>query len=272
MPAFPPFRARPIDVAGRAEALALAADAGLHGVYLRNDLTVGSGESLGLYGQDAMLGCLWFGVRGNLVVVEREPLDPERVADAVQHARWPWRIALGPGPSLDALAQRLSGPPLVLRDQVYYGCAPHQVASLPGRDDARLAVRADRDRLVEAGLDLNHRDLSIRPDRVDRRWIRDAASARIADGSCYVTGPAGAFHSKLDLGSRGEAGLVIEGVYTFPESRGQGHAAALVAAAAASHRGPVACLHVNAANSAARRAYERAGLRPEKTCRLLLCN
>lgn len=272
MPAFPPFQPRPIDPAGRAEALELAAAAGLHGVYLRNDLAVGSGEAIGLHGQDRMLGCLWFGVRGNLVVVEREPLDPTRVADAVQLARWPWRIALGPGPSLDALAQRLSGPPLVLRDQVYYGCAPREAASLPGSDEARFASRADRDRLVDAGLDLNHRDLSIRPDRVDRRWIRDAVSTRIADGTCLVLGPAGAFHSKLDLGSRGEAGLVIEGVYTFPESRGHGHAAALVAAAAASDRGPVACLHVNAANATARRAYERAGLRAEKTCRLLLCN
>jgi GNAT superfamily N-acetyltransferase len=272
MPAFPPFHARPIDPSGRAEALALAADAGLHGVYLRNDLAVGSGDAIGLYGEERMLGCLWFGVRGNLVVVEQEPLDPARVADAVQLSRWPWRIALGPQASLDALAQRLSGPPLVLRDQVYYGCMPGQIEALRGSEDVRFASRADRDRLVEAGLDLNHRDLSIRPDRVDRRWIRDAVSTRIADGTCLVLGAPGAFHSKLDLGSRGAAGLVIEGVYTFPESRGLGHAAALVAAAAASYRGPVACLHVNATNSAARRAYERAGLRPEKTCRLLLCN
>lgn len=272
MPAFPPFQHRPIDPAGRAEALALAASAGLHGVYMRNDLAVGVGEAIGLYGQEGLLGCLWFGPRGNLVVVEQQPLDPERVADAVQLARWPWRIALGPGPSLDALAQRLSGPPLVLRDQVYYGCAPSEAARLPGREDARAAVRADRDRLVDAGLDLNHRDLSIRPDRVDRRWMRDAAASRIADGTSLVVGPPGAFHSKLDLGSRGQAGLVIEGVYTFPELRGHGHAAALVAAAAASERGPVACLHVNAANVPARRAYERAGLLPERTCRLLLSN
>ena len=272
MPAFPPFQPRPIDPSGRPEALALAKEAGLHGVYLRNDLIVGSGEAIGLYGKDRLLGCLWFGVRGNLVVIEGEPLDPVRVADAAQSARWPWRIALGPGPSLDAMAQRLSGPPLVLRDQIYYGCSPAEAAFLSGRDEARLAGRADRDRLVDAGLDLNHRDLSIRPDRVDRRWMRDAVSARIADGTSLVLGPEGEFHCKLDFGSRGEAGLVIEGVYTFPEARGRGYASALVAAAAASGRGPVACLHVNAANAPARRAYERAGLRPEKTLRLLLSN
>jgi predicted GNAT family acetyltransferase len=65
---------------------------------------------------------------------------------------------------------------------------------------------------------------------------------------------------------------VIEGVYTFPEARGKSHAGALVAAAALAYRGPMACLHVSTANVPARRAYERAGLQAERSCRLLLCN
>ena len=272
MGSFPLFQARPLDPASRADALALAEASGLHGVYLRNDLAAGVGEAVALHGRDGLLGCLWFGPRGNMVVVEREPLDPVRVADAVQSSAWPWRIALGPGPTLDAMAARLPGPPLVLRDQVYYGCRPEDAARLDECELVRPAQRADRERLVDAALDLNHRDLEIRPDRVDRRWLREAVNVRIADGTCLVLGAPGAFASKLDLGSRGEAGLVIEGVYTFPEARGRGSAAVLVAAAAAMDRGPVVCLHVSARNAPARRAYERAGMRAEKTCRLLLCN
>ena len=272
MASFAPFQARPLVDADRAHALSLAQEVGLHGVYLRNDLSAGIGEAIGLHGQDDLLGCIWFGPRGNMVVIEREPLDPYRVAEAVESAQWPWRIALGPAAALNLLADRLPAPPLVLRDQVYYGCRPEDAQPLDGSLEVRPAQRGDRERLVDAALDLHHLDLNIRPDRVDRRWLREAVTARIADGTCLVLGPVGGFHSKLDLGSRGPAGLVIEGVYTFPEARGKSHAGALVAAAALAFRGSMACLHVSANNVPARRAYERAGLLQERSCRLLLCN
>jgi GNAT superfamily N-acetyltransferase len=272
MSSFPPFAARPLDASLRSEALALAAEAGLHGVYLQNDLRAGLGETLALWGREGLLGCAWFGPRGNMVLVEREPLDPTLVADAVQLARWPWRIALGPKAPIDALATRLSGPPLVLRDQIYYGTEPQRVARLPAAVDSRRAVRADRDRLMAAALELNRSDLNVAPERVDRRWLRESVTARINDGTSLVIGPEGGFYCKLDLGSYGPAGVVLEGVYTFPAARGKGHAAALVSAAASAANGPVVCLHVSATNLPARRAYEHAGMEPRQSCRLLLCN
>ncbi|MEQ1631001.1 MAG: GNAT family N-acetyltransferase [Planctomycetota bacterium] len=272
MSSFPPFAPRPLDPSGQSEALAIAAEAGLHGVYLQNDLRAGQGETLALWGRDEMLGCAWFGPRGNMVLVERVPLDPVAVADAVHMARWPWRIALGPAASIDAISKRLSGPPLVLRDQVYYGAEPSGAPSLPAAESARPAVRSDRDRLMAAALELNRSDLNVAPERVDRRWLRESVTSRIVDGTSLVLGPPGGFSCKLDLGSRGPAGEVIEGVYTFPDARGKGHAAALVAAATSRSKGPIVCLHVSATNLPARRAYERAGLRPQQSCRLLLCS
>lgn len=271
MSSFAPFASRPLDQHGRTEALALASRSGLHGVYLQNDLLAGQGETLAFWGRDGLLGCAWFGPRGNLVIVESEPLDPVRVADAVQNSRWPWRIALGPRATVDELGKRLSGPPLVLRDQVYYGAEPGASTSLPRVDEVRTAARPDRDRLMQAALELNHSDLNVDPARVDRRWLRESVAARIQSGTSLVLGPPGGFHSKLDLGSTGDAGVVLEGVYTFPDSRGRGFAAVLVAAAIRSATGPVVCLHVSATNLPARRAYERAGMQPKQDCRLLLC-
>ncbi|MGE3171246.1 MAG: GNAT family N-acetyltransferase [Planctomycetota bacterium] len=273
MSTFPPFQARPLDDSGTDEAIALAAALGAHGIYLANALDAAQGEAIGLWGRDALLGCLWFGPRGNLIVLEREPLAPVQVADAVHRSYWPWRIALGPGPCVDELARRLSGPPLVHRDQVYHGCTPDAVAGALAAADARRASRTDRDRLMLATLELNRTDLNVDPRRVDRRWLRDMIAERVRDGTAWVLGPPGAFHSKVDLGSAGRAGIVLEGVFTFPEARGRGHAAALVAAVAASvPNGAMACLHVAADNAPARRAYERAGLRELERFRLLLAN
>jgi predicted GNAT family acetyltransferase len=137
------------------------------------------------------------------------------------------------------------------------------------RDDVRTAQRADRDRLVQATLALNASDLNVDPMRVDRRWLRDTIDERIAEGSTHVIGPAGGVRCKLDIGSDGPGGSVIEGVFTFPAERGKGLATGLVATCLRTLRGRV-CLHVGKHNRTARAAYEAAGMREVGACRLLL--
>jgi predicted GNAT family acetyltransferase len=70
----------------------------------------------------------------------------------------------------------------------------------------------------------------------------------------------------------GTAGVVIEGVYTWPLARGKGYASGLVAAVAATalvdH--PLVCLHVAADNHPARRAYARCGMVDLGECQLML--
>ena len=92
---------------------------------------------------------------------------------------------------------------------------------------------------------------------------------RIAEGSTWVSGDVGAIDCKLDYGSEGPAGQILEGVFTFPAVRGRGIAAGLVAACMAAAPDRVA-LHVGADNKGARRAYERAGMTMVDRCRLLL--
>ncbi|MFK7743020.1 MAG: GNAT family N-acetyltransferase [Planctomycetota bacterium] len=158
---------------------------------------------------------------------------------------------------------------LAHRDQIYYVGDAASIRSELVDDGVRKPVPKDRERLARATLALNHSDLNIPPQRVDRRWLYDTIDDRIREGSTLALGPVGALTSKLDIGSSGPGGTVLEGVFTFPEFRGQGLAAQLVATAIA-RRAELVSLHVAADNVGARRAYERAGMREAGSCRLLL--
>jgi hypothetical protein len=271
MPNRSSWATRPLH-ADEAAARHLAQLAGPHGVYVTNALAVGDDEGclLGRAGRDEVL--IWCGARGNLVLIGPELEDPADIApivDVVQRGRRAWRIAMGPRGLVDALAQRTTGKPLVLREQIYYCGTAATAAAVPVAATVRPAQRADRDRLVQATLLLNASDLHIPPAQVDRRWLRDTIDERIADGTTRVIGPVGAVQTKLDLGSEGPGGTVLEGVFTFPEHRGRGLATALVAACLRAAPGLV-CLHVGAHNAPARAAYAAAGMQAAARCRLLL--
>ncbi|MBL8734621.1 MAG: GNAT family N-acetyltransferase [Planctomycetes bacterium] len=252
-------------------ARALAAAAGAHGVYVVNALAAGEGDGFVLRADGAPRAVAWCGPRGNLVVVcesRYEAALTTALLDGIERERLVWRIVMGPTPVVDGLRDRLPGKPLVHRDQLYF-CGDRTLAAALRGVAVRPAEAADRDGLVQATLLLNQSDLNIQPARVDRRWLRDTVDERIRDGVTWVAGPPAGIWCKLDIGSDGPAGRVIEGVFTFAERRGQGLAAALVAACLAVAPGQVT-LHVSAQNHAAQRAYARAGMRPAGGCRLLL--
>lgn len=269
MPEPEPFGARPLDPVDRDEAVALAAGCGCHGVYVHNALCDGTGETLALHGEEGLVGLCWFGPRGNLILLQNCELDGHAVAQAVQQSHLPWRIVLGAPASVDALRRQIRGEPLVHRNQEYFTAGPADVPAGLVRFEVRPARAADAAALVAAALLLNEADLRVDPRRVDRRWLQDTVHARIGDGSTRVIEVGGRLLCKLDLGSNGPGGLVVEGVFTFPQARGQGLATALVASVIKNAGGRV-CLHVAAENGPARSAYQRAGMKPQGSCRLLL--
>lgn len=274
----PTFAARPLDPADLAEAASLAARAGAHGVYVRNllsgeDRGGDDGELLGFYGEAGLVGVASFGSRGNLVIVEAEPLDPAAVADAVLRSSWTWRIVLARRAVVDALAARETVPPLLLREQMYYAMRPEEAVRGLVRDDVRPATRRDLRALVDAALELNRVDLNVDPSRVHRGWLEESIRRRIRMGRVWAIGPPGRPLAKLDVGSEGSAGMVLEGVFTVREARRRGLASSLVATVAhrrARSRCEIVCLHVAAENAAARRAYERAGMRVAGSCGIML--
>lgn len=255
------------------DSLAMACRAGAHGVYVQNAMAEHAGDGFVLSVGDGPRVLVWIGPRGNLVVIASDadvaPAVAARVADEIARRRKPWRIAMGPAAAIDCLRERLPVTPLAFREQVYYVGDRGSAAASRLAADVRAAQHADRDRLMQATLALNASDLNVDPARVDRRWLRDTIEERIANATTRVIGAPGSFRSKLDLGSDGPGGAVIEGVFTFPEHRGQGLATALVATCLARAEGPM-CLHVARHNRAARAAYAAAGMHEAGSCRLLL--
>ena len=267
MTGFRPRRLRRRDQA----AAAFSRSQGVRGVYVENALA--SGEFDGwAFERAGELACIaWFGPRGNLVVV----CDPsaagheEAVIAQIMASGSSWRIALGDAVIVDALRLRMQRSVLAHRDQVYYAGRAEDATSALVRGDVRAPAAADRERLARATLALNASDLNIAPERVDRRWLYRTIDERCRDGSTRVIGPPGDVWCKVDFGSCGAGGAVLEGVYTFPEHRGRGYAASLVASLLAAADGETS-LHVADHNVAARRAYEAAGMRAAGRCRLLL--
>lgn len=268
-----PFHARPLDPGDHVLARALCARAGAHGVYVANFLTTprpDGSELLGFYAADGLAGLALFGARGNLILLVEAELSPAAVAAAVAAQGTPWRIALAPAAYAAALRDAASAPLLVDREQHWFGMSPQAATAALLRDDVRPAEPADRRALVAACLELNEADLGVDPKRVHRAWLRETIDRRIRDGTTLVLGPPGDPHGKLDLGSTGSAGWVLEGVFTFRPYRRRGLASALVATVARSADTPLVCLHVAADNAPAIHAYQRAGMQRMGACRLLL--
>ncbi len=275
MTTFEAFHVRRLEPAEREDAGRLAEEAGVAGVYVVNSLDAAHRDdrALGVHSADEeLIGLVWLGHRGNLIVLERRPLEPVLVASALAGAGiGGWRVALGPDPIVRALVARERQMPLVDRIQIYY--AAREAATVPGSVGVRPAVRADARALVDASLDLSESDLHVPAWRVHKGWLRDSVRRRIRDGRTFVVGPVGDPQCKLDIGSRGRGGAVLEGVHTRPEVRGRGLAAALVAGVIdrlVADGAPITCLHVAEENAPARRAYERAGMVASGACRLML--
>src|SRR5690606_11346939 len=124
--------------------IATAEAAGAQGVYVLNSLSADEpGDDVHVLwdGDGTAVAVAWFGRRGNLIVMEREPFDVEAAARVLRAHDSTWRIALGPEPIVAALAAGERDRPLVDRWQVYYGVRPGGVPADRLRPDVRHASR-----------------------------------------------------------------------------------------------------------------------------------
>jgi ribosomal protein S18 acetylase RimI-like enzyme len=260
-----------------AEAEQLVAGLGQEHLYLRNQLAaeqagVAEGELLGVFGPEGLAAVAFFGCRGQIAAALADDAAVVPLCSAALRLQHDWRLFVGPA----ALARRLRAGlqrVRIFREQPFYLADPAALAPAgPGAEEVRSAVPQDGERVMLATIELNREDLDIPAERVSRERLREHVARRIADERVFVVGPPGRFRSKLELGSVGPGGVLIEGVYTFPDSRGRGLARCLVGALARrfTREGRVVGLHCAAGNHPARRVYESAGLRVAADWMLLL--
>jgi len=136
----------------------------------------------------------------------------------------------------------------------------------------RAAGESDIEWLTEASLQLNEEDLGIPAHTVDQRRLRSRIEQRLGEGCTFIVDSGGRPASKLEVGSEGPAGALIEGVFTEPRFRGCGLARGLVAAVSRRllARWPRVGLHVGRGNIPALRAYHASGFEEVADLRLSL--
>lgn len=176
------------------------------------------------------------------------------IADGGQPA-----MVIGPRAASDALWHGLGAPPpRIWFDQRLYVCAR------PSEGPA-LAVRVARPDELAVISDMAGRmmaeDLGEDPRARDPAGHERLVQARLLAGRVLVSEDDGELVFKLDIGTRTDAGAQVGGTWVPPHRRGGGLATAGMRAATRLllKQVPRVTLHVNEANVAAVRAYERAG-------------
>lgn len=144
--------------------------------------------------------------------------------------------------------------------------------------DRDSAIRSDR-RVRPVGLDefdtvypscvaMFTEEVGVDPEAGNRSGYRARVAQLITQGWAFAIIEDGEVIFKTEVGAATSYACQLQGVYVRPDLRGQGIAAAAIAAVVKQVRAtvaPVVTLYVNDHNIAARRAYERVGFEHTET-------
>lgn len=185
------------------------------------------------------------------------------------------RLFVGPAehaPAVRRAFARTGASPFLDREQTYYVLTADALAPL---DDVpiRPAHPEELDPVAEAQAAMTGEDLGIPIPRLDLPRLRSLLRRRMEMGKVWVLMEGDTLLFKTEEVARSPEGILVGGVYTHPEMRGQGYAARGIAAWARrlfAEGLEVLTLHVNTRNEPAVRAYERVGFRSHSLLRLVL--
>lgn len=234
----------------------------VHAELERPDSKEPAGRFYGVFGADGLETVAFFGGTRVLVIGPgpRESVVALRKLALTEERGF--RILIGPREPAAALLDTLRAKVRVELDRSQPFLQIDDPARLGEIDERpRPATRADLAWLMDASLYLNEEDLGIPARTVDKKLLERRLEQRLRDRSTWVIDLEGRPACKLEVGSAGPAGALIEGVYTQPERRGRGLARHLVAAVSKRllREFPRVGLHVGRNNTPALRAYLAAG-------------
>ncbi|PIE22422.1 MAG: hypothetical protein CSA62_12465 [Planctomycetota bacterium] len=252
-------------------------------LYLRNQMAVElrrlagddeapyTGDYLGVFVENGLRALALFSRLGVLVVGGGCADDAAELARFALGAVGSFRLVIAERELGVALLARLASRSTVTMNRsqpfLVYD-APARTPSLDAR--VRPACQKDAAWLSLANLELNEEDLDIQSATVHRGLLRRRVEDRIAAGQSWVLDFAGKPVSKLELGSCGPAGILVEGVFTDRGFRGRGFAQSLLMQVCAYGIPAHQCigLHCSRSNGPALSAYKAAGFREVADLRL----
>ena len=263
---------RPLRAPDRESLEGLLARGGPPDAFLRDTLVAhGIGDFFGAFEGDELVGASYLR-RGAICAASQTLRRAARPLASAMSAKSAWGSVVGPeAPCGDIVAALRGGGERFRVDRVQkFMYVPRGATLGPGEPRLRSARPEDLDALVPIVQRYRVEDGLARRSDPATSWVRDHTEERIRAGHVWVVVENGAIVFTGAFNFLGPFGAGLGGIYTVPEARGQGLASRGTAEMCriALAEGPVATLHVDPGNTAALRAYARAGLRPEGGFRL----
>jgi predicted GNAT family acetyltransferase len=232
------------------------------------------GELLGARTPDGVLRAVVFD-GGNLLPIGGGPDEWQLLARAlVPRARRATSI-IGARSAVQAMWGHLEpswGPARAVRSRQPV-LALHSATGLPAGDRRVRPIRGDElDRYLPAAAAMFAEELGISPYRDDPTGYRQRVAGLITQRRAFGVVEAGEVVFKADLGAVSPHTCQVQGIWVRPDLRGRGLGTAATAAVLrhALTLAPSVSLYVNDFNTAARRMYERLGMREAATLATVL--
>jgi len=174
--------------------------------------------------QRELTAAIFVGGEGGLVVPSSG--NPEHLATIAEALRGKVRLraALGDRAGVDMLVRHLCvEKPRHSRGQRLFSVSADDLGPFTN-PMLRLATEAELPALLLMAAEAVREGLERDPLREDAEGFRARVLQRIRSKRTYVLEAGGRLVFKIDVGSRSQYGAEIEGLYTVPEERRQGHA------------------------------------------------